>query len=367
MRVLLSGTSNSIIAGGISTVLARSPQVTAFQNASYGASGAIAIGDHLSRTDFAQHDVCIIDYCVNEEVFLSAGTTKLEDALSHILNMVDAASRGGCLPVLLILPTHQRLGRVRPLERALMEKLRPFGVPVFNTYDYIGSLTERYGVTTDDFFMDMNHVNRWLNKFIGEQILNFLSQLDFAALTLHDTGHWYRPLTFVPHDRIVCDGDNRVVTHETRLMTRQLLSLASGARLQIDHGAPCLLSGVTLNAARSWGKLCEDGRGTEVFRTEMPSLFSSKRGLTLVSMPICPVLQLETGSTRLIFDALALEGPDRPDLRLEIAGVIVTELHQDRPLAVLAPKGEAVRIDQKVSLADEAQIIHEAGQKSRTE
>ncbi|MBL8562998.1 MAG: hypothetical protein JNN06_12030 [Gemmobacter sp.] len=360
MRVLLSGTSNSIIADGISTVLARSPDVTQFRNASYGASGTVAIGDHLRGIDFAAHDVCIIDYCVNEEVFLFQNLTALEDALSNMFNMVDAASRAGCLPVVLILPTQQRIDRARPLEAGLLERLRAFGVPFFNAYDHITALGTRYGIVPDDLFMDANHIQRWLNKFIGQQIIAFLKGLDFTALRLRETGQSYRPLAFLPHERMAITGDSRIVAQESRLMTREVVSLAPGAVMQLDLPAPCILSGVTLNAARSWGRLTQAESGAELFRTNVPSLFSAKRGLTLVSLPMPAPWQIGPGPARVRFEGLALAGPDRPEIRLELSGLILTLLDQDRPLAVLAPEGEGVCIDRQIDLAEEARLVQQA-------
>lgn len=360
MRVLLSGTSNSIIADGISTVLARSPDVTQFRNASYGASGTVAIGDHLRGIDFAAHDVCIIDYCVNEEVFLFQNLTALEDALSNMFNMVDAASRAGCLPVILILPTQQRIGRIRPLEAGLVARLRAFGVPFFNTYDYITALGERYAIPPDELFMDANHIQRWLNKFIGQTIIDFLKGFDFSALRLRETGQTYRPLAFLAHEQLAITGDSQTVLHETRLMTRELLSLAPGAVMQLDLASPCILSGVTLNAARSWGRLTQAESGAELFRTNVPSLFSAKRGLTLVSLPMPAPWQIGPGPAKVMFEGLALEGPDRPEIRLELSGLILTLLGQDRPLAVLAPEGEGACIDRQIDLAEEAQLVQQA-------
>ena len=360
MRVLLSGTSNSIIADGISTAFARSPDVTEFRNASYGASGTVAIGDHLRGIDLAAQDVCIIDYCVNEEVFLFQGLTALEDALSNIFNMVDAASRAGCLPVILILPTQQRIGRARPLEEGLIARLRAFGVPFFNTYDYMAVLCERHGFPADALFMDLNHIQRWLNKLIGQQIIAFLKKLDFSALRLRETGLTYRPLAFLPHERLTITGASQVVTHKTRLMTREVLNLAPGAVMQFDLAGPCRLSGLTLNAARSWGRLTQAESGAELFRTNVPALFSVKRGLTLVSLPLPAPWQAGPGLAGVTFEGLPLGGPDRPEVRLELSGLILTLLGQDRPLAVLAPEGEGVCIDRQIDLAEEAQVVQQA-------
>lgn len=359
MRLLLSGTSNSIIAKGIGTAFATDPRVSVFTNASYGASGTVAIGDHLRGIDFADYDVCVLDYCVNEEVLLYMGVTQLEDALSNIHAMIDAASRAGCLPVLAVFANDTRMNFPRPLEEALLEKLVPAGVPVFNIYDYIESLSQRYDLAPMDMFLDPNHVHRALSHFVGREIVSFLETLDFSGLRLHEPDLWYRRLGFVPHGDLAVVGSSHETEQSTSILTRRLLHVDPGARIVCQPANRSELAGVSYNAARSWGELSDRATGTVVARIEYNNLFSLRRGLTLVTWPVKQKLESNGEPFELDYRCDPLEGEDRPPPGLQIQGLILRDLTARCPLAVLGEPGEGTRIERIVAQNRERPFVEE--------
>lgn len=356
MKVLLSGTSNSILANGLSTALARDPQIETFTNASYGASGTVAIGDHLQRIDFTKHDVCIIDYCVNEEVFVHLGVTTPESAVSNICNLVDAASRAGCLPVIAILPTYQRIGLGRPLEEALIRAFAPYGVPIFNVYDYIEPFAQRHDFELRDLFLNPNHIQRELGYFVGLEITRFLSEADLQTVALRETATDYQPLTFIPHDQLRVRGESRLLERSSRLMTRCFLNISPGSEVQLEHEGPCILSGISLNASRSSGRLTEQETRTEIFSYEHKTQFTLKRELTQVSLPLQPAMTLETGSATLNYLANDPDGTDHPESQLELSGFIVTAPDPARRCAALGLQGDGARIERLIEPAREVAV-----------
>lgn len=353
MRVLLTGTSNSIITGGISRGLERTPLVRSFTNASYGASGTVAIGDHLRNIDFSQHDVCVIDYFVNEEVFLFLGETTLERAVSNVMALVDAASRAGCLPVIVILPTLQRLGLDRPLEEALLEKLAPLGVPYFNTYDFIEGLVARQGFEAEELFLDNNHVLRRLGDFIGFHIVDILSRLDPDRFDLVETDYSYWPLAFAPYQDLEVEGEGasegaQEVSRASRLMSCDLLSIPPGARITARHAGQGEIAGITYNQARTWGEIGVAGAPDPSLKITTPAHFDQERELVLVSRPLHPTAKFEDGRAEIAYTAGPAAPEGKPPVRLEMRGLILRDREHPKPLAVRRYKTGPLALDARV-------------------
>jgi hypothetical protein len=146
MRVVLSGTSNSILAKSVSFAFANDPAVTHFANISYGASGSVALGDHLRKIDFSQFDFCVFDYCVNEEGLIRMKQSSVNAAINNLSAAIDAASRVGCQPIILVFPISKQAIKSRPFEDAVMKTFSRLGVPVFNFYNFAPTLIASSGV-----------------------------------------------------------------------------------------------------------------------------------------------------------------------------------------------------------------------------
>ncbi|MDE4193112.1 hypothetical protein [Phaeobacter gallaeciensis] len=349
MRVLLTGTSNSIIPAGIKRALEIDPRVTAFTNASYGASGSVAIGDHLRNVDFSQYEVCVIDYCVNEEVLLSSNASTLERAVSNIFALVDRASRAGCLPVLAIYPTQHMLYIERPFENALVESLVTRGVPVFNIYDYVIGLNERQGFSVEELFLDPHHVLRKLSFFVGRQILDFVEAIDFGALELVETGETYHSLEFIPYADLCFDGgEMQEVVRKTTLMSRNLLNVTPGTRLTVETGKASEIAGITFNLSRSWGVLSNAENGAHLLEIANKSQFTLDRELVLVSLPFHPTVPTDGRAVSLDYTANPVVGDNYPDLGLELLGLVVRNCEQSHPLAILCPAAVGPRLHEMI-------------------
>lgn len=285
MRALLTGTSNAIITGGISRGLARSLTVRSFTNAPDGASGTVPIGDHLRTIDFRQHDVCVIDCCESDDVFLYLGKTTLERGVSIVMALVDAASRVGCLPVIAILPTLERSGLTRPLEEALLEKLGPLD---FAAYEE----AEAEVVAEEEWGQEMSRASRLIN----------------------------------------CD----------------LLSIPPGARIIARQARQGEIAGIPCDQARTRGEIGAAGAPDPSQRTTKAAQFQHERELALVSRPLPPTATFEDGRAEIACTAGPAAPEGNPPVRLEMRGLILRDREHPKPLAVRRYRTGPLALDARV-------------------
>lgn len=338
MKVLLSGTSNSILARGIQHGISTHPAVSQFNNISFGASGIVAVGDHLRKINFSDFDLCVLDYHVNEAVLLQMGLSSLAESLSNLAAMCHAATQAGCLPIITIFPLSNRFHLDRPFETAVTETLAPFGLPIFNLYPLVARLSKDMGRPTDHFFHDPNHIHRNLGNLFGAGIIDVMKTYLEQPIKTIDTGLPYNSLTFAPFTDLRINGLSSVVQRSTRLLSVELLHCEPGARLTVlQRHQQMDLAGITFNASRSWGAWLDTVSGAKVLESINPNLFTNKRHLTIVALPCAPSCCLSAATAELIYEPVALEGPDNPPLGFEISGLILRDSRASRLLSLRVP------------------------------
>lgn len=336
MRVLLSGTSNSIIAHGFSHGIERHSATSSFRNVSFGASSTIALGDHLRGIDFTQHDVCIFEYCVNEEVYIFLRQTTVDEAMSNIAAACDAASRAGCLPVIAVFANENRMALNRPLEAALINRFGALGVPVFNIHPLLKNLVQSLGRPSGDFFQDPNHVSREIGASFGAGIMDALQAGAGSPRRLIETDQSYRQLRFVPYSQMQVSGHATPVSRQTRLAAADLLQMQPSAQVTCFSSAAGIeCAGITFNAARSWGHLDDLLTGVRVLSSEWKVLFSTKRELTLICVPVLSVLEVPVEGLSLVFVPEDITGPNVPPIAFETTGFVLREQQAGQKLALL--------------------------------
>lgn len=338
MKVLLSGTSNSILAKGISHGIATHPAVTHFENVSLGASGIIAVGDHMRRIDFSKHDICILDYHVNEEVLIQMGLTHVEDSISNLAAICDAASRAGCLPIVVIFPLANRFYTERPFETKLFEGLAQFGLPVFNFYPIIARLASEMIRPVDDFFLDPNHINRVIACIFGQSLIDTISEWELSLAHVVETTINYRSLNFISYTELSVRGVSSVERRSSSLITADLLHIEPDAQLSLPKiNCGWELAGMTFNAARSWGAMRDETSNIKVLEAKNQILFTLERNLTLVALPFLHTARLTAEITNLIYVSSSFTGAERPPMGFEIFGLILQEQQPACALKLLIP------------------------------
>jgi hypothetical protein len=337
MRVLLSGTSNAIIAGGLSASLAHDPRITTFRNQSYGASGSVALGDHIPRINFAKYDFCVLDYCVNEEVLIHSRVSTVDSAMNNLLAAVDVASRAGCQPLVLILPRSTVANFSRPFEEAIVAELATRGVPVFNFYTFAEQLTAQNEMAFVDLFLDPMHIHREIGAAIGTALVDYMANRIDVTPIASDTPLHYDPLHFVGHQDCDITGYSALMHRESSLLQRDCLALQPGATITLHSPSAGLLTGITFDAARTVGTLVEMTSGKVCLSLKPASaFFRETRSLTLMTLPISDPIPLDADySTTLRYDFNGALTDAHPLAALTLSGVVLRLTGQARPVQLL--------------------------------
>lgn len=359
MRVLLSGTSNSVLAKSLNYSFNTDPAVTDFTNVFYGASGTVALGDHLRKVDFSQHDFCVLDYCVNEEVFIWQKDSSIDAAMNNLYAMIDASAQAGCQPIVMIFPSSTRANHKRPLEEAIIDQLRARGIPVFNFYDFASRLTAQSGLDFKDLFLDPMHVRREIGHFMGKTAVAYMKSVAAAGRPAPEASELnYRPLSFVPFQEVTVSCSRQIERRETKLAAAELLRITPGTRLDFAIKAPAEVIGMTYNAARTIGKLSSPAAPEETLMQVKPSgLFAKQRGLTLVTVPMTRPLSVPGDAATLHYDFEGTVSDTQPSPALELSGFVLRSLEQSLPVHFCTHASEPVILENSVSDTDLAALI----------
>lgn len=354
MRVLLSGTSNSVLAKSLSYSFKTDPAVTDFTNVSYGASGTVALGDHLRKIDFSQHDFCVLDYCVNEEVFIWQKDSSIFAAMNNLYAIIDASARAGCQPIVMIFPSSTRANHKRPLEEAIIDQLRARGIPVFNFYDFAARLTAQSGLGFKDLFLDPMHVRREIGHFMGNTAITYMKSVAQAGRPAPEPSELsYQPLSFVPFQEVTVSCDRQIEHRETKLAAADLLRITPDTQLEFPLDAPAEVIGMTYNAARTIGKLSPPAApGETLMEVKASGLFSKQRGLTLVTVPMTHPLSAKGDMATLQYDFHGTVTDTQPSPALELSGFVLRSLEQSLPVHFCTHASEPVILEDSLSDTD---------------
>lgn len=339
MRVLLSGTSNSVLARGLNYPLTNDSRVSKFTNYSYGASGSVALGDHLRKMDFLQQDFCILDYCVNEEVFIWQKQSHVDAAMNNLNAAIDAASRNRCQPIVLMLLTTKRADYARPFEEAIVAELSTRGVPVFNFYEFARNLTHVTDLEFEDLFLDRMHIRRELGYFIGQAVLDYMERSKDKQLTSTSSDLRYQPIGFVPLEEIDIIGSHELIHAKTKLLKTKLSRILPEAQIILKPrgrgSVDSEIIGLTCNAARTVGTLSDATTGQQLHEIMPTGLFTKARGLTLVSRPLKTPIQFKASKAVIEYTWQTCPlAEHQPDPALELSGFILRTVGQENEMPV---------------------------------
>jgi hypothetical protein len=348
MRVLLSGTSNAIIARGLNYPLGRDPRVTSFTNRSYGASGTVALADHLRNIDFSQYDFCVLDYCVNEEVFISINESTSDSAMNSLFSAIDAASLAGCQPLVVILPTSTRLNYPRPFENGIMDELATRSVPVFNFYTVAHQFAAHTGLTFHDMFLDPMHIHRELGSVIGTALINYMAERIETPPTLTTLDRTYDPLDFVPYTEFQVNGEVTAVTRESSLLTRDCFAISPNAQITVTAPSAGKITGISFDASRSVGDIkTQDATQTCLSLKPSSSFFRKTPNLTQMVLPVPQPITLDKNNSSTLH--YSFDGPltdIHPSAAMTLSGISIRHTDCARPVHILP------RDEKPCSLAD---------------
>jgi hypothetical protein len=339
---------------GINYSFPNDPSVSSLTNFSYGASRTAALGDHLRKIDFSQHD-----YCVNEEVSIWRKESTTASAMNNLYAIIDAASQAGCQPIVMIFPTSTRANHQRPFEEAITSELLARGVPIFNFYAFAKRITAQSDLAFSDLFPDPMHVRRELGRFMGQVALTYMQSVaNTGRPQVAQTYLTYQPLSIVPFEVVTTSGERQVKHRETKLAAADLLRIAPGGQLRFEVHEAVDVIGMTCNAVRTIGNLHEAVDTKDpLMRIKASALFARARGLTLVTLPITRPLRVGSGEAVIGYDFDGTTTDTQPDPALELSGFVLRHVDTPRPVHVATHAMAPVALEDTVSDANLTALV----------
>jgi hypothetical protein len=250
LRVAVIGTSNALLAAGLSEGLARAPAVSELRNLSLGASLSLHAALLAAEVDLGAYDVCLLDFAVNETPFAVGGIPRA--ALRDYARAAAAqAIAQGCLPVVLVLPRRDGEERHRAVTRHHLQIARELNLPHLDVIALVARLVARLGIPRALLFRDDSHLARWFALALGHELAAALRRLlrqRTAFVEQPWSGKRFLPLPLPP---LVPPA--RRLRRRTTLLAMDLAELRVGEPLRVP--APGPVHGVWYNGLGSAGIL----------------------------------------------------------------------------------------------------------------
>ena len=177
-RVTIIGTSNSIMMNGWTRFLKEQVDDAdvSIENLSVGGSssryGAFMLsGDNCP----AASERIVLDFCINDQMFLDSGTVGMNDVRSHYATMISEAWQRGVLDKILVLMFPQSKHFVRSADDVLFAELLAifdfFGVDYIDCRGEIDRWANERGCDTGGAFIDPRHYTPDFQQRIAEVVL----------------------------------------------------------------------------------------------------------------------------------------------------------------------------------------------------
>jgi hypothetical protein len=154
MKIVVVGTSNSILRGGYADALRQTPEVTAFLRIGPGGSTSVILPYFGMDVVFAAFDCVVIDTSVNDGAFLGWGLLTEEDIRGNVEWLCHRARQQGCRPILLIMPNRSKLDDSDRAARIYREMAVLCGADVLDGYRFVARLQAQDGAAGPELFMD---------------------------------------------------------------------------------------------------------------------------------------------------------------------------------------------------------------------
>ena len=177
MKVGIVGTSNSIMKGGYTDGLASEQDIEVEKIVTIGESIGIIFWLQPDIEILKSCNVCIIDFAVNEQKFLQAGSVSPEYVEDYLRSCIAKIWSVGCLPILLILP---RLS-VRADQSLVVDIYNriatDLNVPMINIIEMIDQIQNSANIERKQLFQDDGHLHLDIAFAIGKDIGEFLNSI----------------------------------------------------------------------------------------------------------------------------------------------------------------------------------------------
>lgn len=262
MRIAVVGTSNSVMKRGYTLPLKVSPQEICFANFSIGMSAGCMFPITATGVDFSDFDFCILDFCVNEEIFVQFGMS-----IESIKDYVNAWSvhiyKQGCVPIIMMLPRNSRPSNISYVYEAYIDIARSLNIPYFDAIYKTEYLTAKNDINRNDLFKDDGHLKEWFAIALGNELLSALRNMHRSTSAGYDA-IWEAP-KFRRVSSSTVSSSIPTIRRANSLVTLEFKSVAHGNNISYDLDGGEMITAVCINLGKTSGVLTVRGEEEALF------------------------------------------------------------------------------------------------------
>lgn len=327
------------MANGYTYALTQSSKVVSVENFSMGGSISLLASVTAKGVDFSKFDVCLLDFAVNEVLFMGRGISA-EDLYAYERAVAGAVLAAGCLPVILVFP-RQYMGQGRKI--VLEHHLRlaqELNLPYFDAITYLEDFTATKGIDRATIFKDGGHLARWFAIALGHQLAEGLERLLRDPVEFIDYAGAYNLYRSVRVAGLM-DKSTRVYRRNS-LFQFVFGRLQSGDKLRVEIPDGCSVCGIWANFGSTAGIIRLNGRSEAlidlrngyqchgrspftVLTLGLPTAAQVQEADGAVTVEVVPLEEIPAAEARHIYKIEAWSS-EPPDLGVaELGGLIVKD------------------------------------------
>ncbi len=289
VKVVILGTSNSVMRVGYVSGLARTDGIDIIANTSVGSSHSVMV-PLLARDDIlAESDFVIVDLTINEQRAFHRRLYNLDTMRDIFLYILEKCRRCAVVPVFLLMPMqlYEDSYAIIAEYKALCER---YGVLYFDPSDLIKAEAMRLQKSWQDMFSDLHHLTPEIAEWVGELLGEALKSADVS--TRGEIRQACPQFEFVAAAPFA--GGLNVIDRSTNLIAASCVHMVPGNRFTMSVAPDAAVVGIALNMSRTNANLRLEGQTRVVKRLNQP-YFSLRSTLRLVVWQLITPLQAKNG------------------------------------------------------------------------
>lgn len=287
MRLLVLGTSNSILKGGYVEALRGHPEIQSCDRVGPGGSTSIMLPFFGAEVDFSAYDALIVDTSVNDGAFMGWNLLARSEVLDNIRWICSTALQAGVTPVLLCMPNRNYLEVPDPALSAYRQVAEELHVPLLDGYGFARAQAVFEQKSVAEIFMDDLHLRPEIATRLAPELVEYCRRR-----------HRRQVLPFAPGFRRILASELGLPLRrrQTSLLTTDCAVLSKDDRLEIPLSPEEALAGIVYNAGHSFGTLICAGRNA--VGVNMRSHYFQKNDLVAAARQISPASWAQEGLVR---------------------------------------------------------------------
>lgn len=287
MRVLVFGTSNSILKSGYVDALRAHPDVTRLDRVGLGGSSSIMLPYVGADVVFGEYDYVVLDCSVNDGAFAGWGILQPSEIRENLLWVCKAALQAGCVPIFLCMPNRSYLDTEDPAIGVYREVVAECQLALIDGYAFVHATAAADGVAVGDLFMDDLHLRPEVAARLMPQVITACQPTTGGQLP--NPGVRFRLIHAKSFDLPQCK-------RSTSLLNVDCAELVLGKKLQIRLEDGEQICGAAYNAGHTFGSIIFDGF-TKV-AINVRSHYFQKQNLVATVRQVSPAVPAQDGTVQ---------------------------------------------------------------------